>query len=345
MEANVGRTTADSSFNAWAFATQLYQAALIKYHIEINRENKYRPTASVAQFMYNDWWPAATKGVTDWELTDKLALAWMRTAASPQLVAARVERNLYSSGERIAIPLHVLNDQYLDFPNARVSWKLVEETDSFVIMGQGRAGRLSWDNLIAPVSVLKSMTKLPVTVTIGRQLPKQAVLSGETSVDLPADGHLVAATVYFDAPRTREPRHYTLYLTLTAADGKVLCENWDHFLVAPNARRFRPAEGLSPAPRFALELRLEQAGRPLAGAVVTVVDKYDPANRSEFSLDPAGQAVVTGLPPGAYRLQAGAESYEFLLNRDEKLGVDFRPGLKTTLGTPIIEWKEGMQQP
>lgn len=45
--------------------------------------------------------------------------------------------------------------------------------------------------------------------------------------------------------------------------------------------------------------------------------------------------------PGAYRLSAGDDSYEFLLNKDEKLEVNFTPGLRNYLGTkPIIEWKE-----
>jgi len=93
-------------------------------------------------------------------------------------------------------------------------------------------------------------------------------------------------------------------------------------------------------------LSLKQAGEPIAGAVVAIMDKYDPANQVEARLDPEGKATLTGFKPGAYRLQAGAGSYEFLLNRDEKLSVDFRPGLELTLGRrPIIEWKEGMQQP
>ena len=86
METHLGATTSYKNFNEWAFATQLYQAALIKYHIEINRENKYHPPACVVQFLYNDWWPAATKGMTDWNLEDKLAMSWAKPDFSPQLV-------------------------------------------------------------------------------------------------------------------------------------------------------------------------------------------------------------------------------------------------------------------
>ena len=63
---------------------------------------------------------------------------------------------------------------------------------------------------------------------------------------------MTAAMVRFQAPRSQEIRHYTLYLTLTAADGKVLSENWHHFIVVPNARRFNPPEGITPTPRFDL---------------------------------------------------------------------------------------------
>jgi hypothetical protein len=134
-------------------------------------------------------------------------------------------------------------------------------------------------------------------------------------------------------------RHYTLYMTLTSAGGTVLSANWDHFIVVPNARRFNPPEGISPAPRFSLDLALTHMGVPVTGKV-EIQDKYIPANRYEAKLDGAGRASLTGLLPGAYRLEAGAKSYEFLLNSDDKLSVDFRPGLQTTLGVkPIIEWK------
>ena len=343
----IGRSTAYPSFNEWAFASQLYQAAVIKYHIEINRENKYHPTGSVLQYMYNDWWPSVNFGFTDWNLVDKISLAWAKTDFSPQLVATRVSRNIYSPGEKIKIPLHVMNDAHLAFPKAKLRWKLVEETDSFVLTGSNKStGQRGLGTETSPRAFLKSFTMIPVTVTIGHQVPKATVLAGETAVDLPADDSLLAAVVNFDAPRTHEPRHYTLYLTLTAADGQVLSENWDHFVVVPNVRRFRPAEGISPAPRFSLSLHLQKAGEPMAAAEVKIADQYAPDRNYSARLDQEGRAAFADLIPGAYRLEAAGQSYEFLLNRDEKLEVDFRPGLKTTLGVkPIIEWKGELQRP
>ena len=102
----IGRSTEYDSFNEWAFASQLYQAVVIKYHTEINRENRYQPTGSALQYMYNDWWPSVNFGFTDWNLEEKISLSWMKRAFSPQLVATRVAKNIYSQGDKIEIPIH-----------------------------------------------------------------------------------------------------------------------------------------------------------------------------------------------------------------------------------------------
>jgi beta-mannosidase len=333
-ETYMGRTIAYDNFNDWAFASQLYQAVVNKYHIEINRENKYHPTGSVLSWMYNEWWPSVNFGIVDWNLEDKIAVDWIKTSFSQALVATRVGKNIYSSGEAVKIPVHAMNDSYLDYRGAKVVWRLVEETDSFFICGHGQ-----------PTIENRRSPRHFVTATIGHRQPVAEVAHGELAIDLGPDTSLVAGEVSFSAPRTKEPRHYTLYLALVGADGKIVSANWDHFVVVQNARTFRPPEGISPAPRFRLELALRKSGTPILGTV-TVVDKYDDANKYSAALDSAGRAVLDNLRPGAYRLAAGSETYELLLNRDEKLEVDFQPGLKTTLGTaPIIDWPQAMPEP
>jgi hypothetical protein len=346
QETYIGRSFLYPDFNSWAFASQLYQAVVIKYHIEINRENKYHPTGSVLQYMFNDWWPSVNFGFTDWNLEEKVSLAWIKQTFTPQLVATRVDRNIYSQGEKIKIPLHLMNDQHVGFPGAKVKWRLVEETDSFIFGGYRQPGKLGLTAVMDPVGAIRSTRLVPITATIGHQVPMATVLLDEVKVNLPADEALLATVVTFAAPKTEQPRHYTLYMTLTAADGQVLSENWDHFLVVPNARKFKPPEGITPAPRFSLKLHLSNLGQPLAEVEVLIVDKYNSENRYAGRSDEKGGAELAGLLPGAYRLTVGDQSYEFLLNRDEKLTVDFRPGLKTTLGVqPIIAWDGEMQRP
>jgi len=346
QETYIGRSVLYPDFNSWAFASQLYQAVVIKYHIEINRENKYRPTGSVLQYMFNDWWPSVNFGFTDWNLEEKISLAWIKRAFTPQLVATRVDRNIYSQREQIQIPLYLMNDQHVGFSGAKVKWRLVEETDSFIFGGYRQSGKLNITALVDPIGAIRSTRLVPITATIGHQVPIATVLSDEITVNLPADEALLATVVTFAAPETEQPRHYTLYMTLTAADGQVLSENWDHFLVVPNARKFKPAEGITPAPRFSLEMRLSRLGRPLADSKVVMVDQYNSENSCQTQTDEKGQATLAELLPGAYRLEVAGQSYEFLLNRDERLAVDFRPGLKTTLGVqPIIAWDGEMQRP
>ena len=346
QETYIGRSIHYDNFNDWSFSSQLYQAVVIKYHDEVNRENRYHPTGSALQYMYNDWWPSANFGFTDWNLEDKISLGWIKQTFTPQLVATRVDRNIYGQGEKIKIPLHLMNDAHLAFAGAKVNWRLVEETDSFIFGGFRQPGKLTLNAWMDPLASIRSTRLRPKSVTVGHRIPVATVLAGETIVDLPADGSLLAAVVSFDTPKTTEPKHYTLYLTLTAADGKVLSENWDHFIVVPSVRKFKPVEGISPAPRFKLELNLSRQGAPLREAEVVIQDKYSPERHYAARLDGDGRAALADLVPGAYRLEAAGQSYEFLLNRDENLAVDFRPGLKTTLGVkPIIEWKGELQRP
>ena len=349
-QAYIGRTEKYDNFNDWAFASQLYQAVVNKYHIEINRENKYHPTGSVLQWMYNEWWPSVNFGLSDWNLEPRLAMDWVKQSYSPQLAATRVDRNIYSSKEKIRIPIHLMNDEYNEFKAARLSWRLVEETDSFFIAGNTKAKPLipsesesGAARKIADLieNTMRTVPKSnPITVTIGHQIPVRQADAGEFVVDLPADSHVAAGMVNFDAPETTAPRHYTLYLTLKSADGKILCENWDHFVVVENAKKFQPPEGISPKPRFDLELKLSAKALPLSGEDVSIVDKYNADSKYQAKLDGKGEASIKNMVPGAYRLSAGKESYEFLVNKDDKLEVNFEPGMRNYLGTkPIIEWK------
>ena len=354
-QAYIGRTEAYDNFNDWAFSSQLYQAVVNKYHIEINRENKYHPTGSVLQWMYNEWWPSVNFGIADWNLEPRLALDWVKRAFSPQLVATRVDRNIYSQGDKIEIPVHLMNDEYNEFRAAKVVWRLVEETDGFFIRGNTKAKPLISSEEKAGVSrqianlIENTMRTVPeqdpVTATIGHRVPIAEAAKGEFKVDFPADSHVIAGFVKFDAPKTKEPKHYTIYMTLASAEGKILCENWDHFVVVENAGKFKVAEGIWPQPRFKLELRLSKGGKALAGSEVLIVDKYNPDSKHQVKLDASASATVEGMIPGAYRMSVDGNSYEFLLNQDEKLEVNFVPGMKTTLGVrPIIDWKK-MQRP
>ena len=328
-ETYIGWSDTYDNFNDWSFASQLYQAMVTKYHIEFNRENKYHPTGAALQYMVNEWWPSVNFGFTDWNLEPKISFFWIKQAFGPQLVATRVNRNIYSQGEKIELPIHLMNDSYIEFKAAKVDWRIVEETDSFFIKGHAKP---YIENRHPPS---------PLTVTIGHQIPVAEAAKGQFTVDLPADSHVIAGTLNFNAPKTAQPKHYSIYMTLVSAEGKTLCENFDHFVVVKNARTFRTPEGISPRPRFNLNLKLVKDGKPLAEAGVKIVDKYNPAQKYETRLNADGAGTITSMLPGAYRLAAEGNTFEFLLNKDETLEVNFAPGLKTTLGTkPIIDWPQ-----
>ena len=62
-----------ATFDEWRHATQVYQAELLRHHIELMRRLKYRPAGGFALFSFNDPGPMVSFSVLDHERVPKLA--------------------------------------------------------------------------------------------------------------------------------------------------------------------------------------------------------------------------------------------------------------------------------
>lgn len=98
------------SFESWREATQRYQAALVKRHIEELRRLKYRPTGGFAQFAFADGAPRVSWSVLDHERRPKLAFDALRAACAPVIVVADRLPATMLPGEPLAIDVHVVSD-------------------------------------------------------------------------------------------------------------------------------------------------------------------------------------------------------------------------------------------
>src|SRR5690606_33666574 len=76
------------SFGSWQAATQEYQAAVIRRHIEALRRIKYRPTGGFAQFCFADSHPAVTWSVLGHDRTAKSGFEALQAACAPVIVVA-----------------------------------------------------------------------------------------------------------------------------------------------------------------------------------------------------------------------------------------------------------------
>ena len=100
-----------ATFDEWRRATQVYQAELIRHHVELLRRLKYRPTGGFCVFALNDPAPVVSWSVLDHERRPKLAWEALRHACEPVIVVADRPPPIVSPGERLRLGVHVVNDR------------------------------------------------------------------------------------------------------------------------------------------------------------------------------------------------------------------------------------------
>ncbi len=118
--------------------SQVYQAQVLKHATELFRRKKYRPTGGTFAFMLNDPAPAISWSVVDWRRRPKAAYDVLRVAMSPVLICAEYPNESYEVGERISIPLFVVNDLARGLGGVLWAWELIIGGSS-VARGGGEA--------------------------------------------------------------------------------------------------------------------------------------------------------------------------------------------------------------
>ncbi len=113
-----------ATFDAWADATQRYQATLIRRQVETLRRLKYRPTGGFALFSFADTNPAVSWSVLDHERRPKRGFAALQAACAPVIVVAdRMPATLWT-GQLLALDVHVVSDAREELGNAEVTARL-----------------------------------------------------------------------------------------------------------------------------------------------------------------------------------------------------------------------------
>ena len=99
-----------TSFDEWAHATQVYQAELIRHHIEVLRRLKYRPAGGFCVFALNDSAPMVSWSVLDHRRQPKLAWQALKQACAPVVVVGERPPPIVTPGDPIEMRVHVIND-------------------------------------------------------------------------------------------------------------------------------------------------------------------------------------------------------------------------------------------
>jgi beta-mannosidase len=98
------------TFDGWRRATQVYQAELLRHHVELLRRLKYRPTGGFCMFALNDPGPVVSWSVLDHRRIPKLGYHALRDACRPVVVIADRPPPIVSPGERLDLDVHVVSD-------------------------------------------------------------------------------------------------------------------------------------------------------------------------------------------------------------------------------------------
>src|SRR5215210_5114869 len=121
---------------AYIRESQEYQAEVLKHATELFRRRKYRPTGGTFAFMLNDPAPAVTWSVLDWRRRPKKAYDTLRAAMSPVLICAEYPKQRYEVGEKVSLPLYIINDLSRELGQVGWEWEILFR-ESSVARGTG----------------------------------------------------------------------------------------------------------------------------------------------------------------------------------------------------------------
>lgn len=99
-----------ATFDDWRRATQVYQAELVRHHVELLRRLKYRPSGGFCVFALNDPAPVVSWSLLGHDRRPKLAWRAFQRACEPVIVVADRPPAIVSPGEHLELDVHVVND-------------------------------------------------------------------------------------------------------------------------------------------------------------------------------------------------------------------------------------------
>ncbi len=99
-----------ATFAAWRTATQMYQATLLRHHIETLRRLKYQPTGGFCLFLLADAQPAVSWSILDHQRRPKAGYHAVTAACAPVIMTAARPEPAYRPGDRLLLDLHAVSD-------------------------------------------------------------------------------------------------------------------------------------------------------------------------------------------------------------------------------------------
>jgi beta-mannosidase len=99
-----------ATFDEWRRATQMYQAELLRHHVELLRRLKYRPAGGFCMFALNDPAPVVSWSVLDHRRVAKPGWYALRDACRPVIVVADRPPSIVAPRDEVGLDVHVVSD-------------------------------------------------------------------------------------------------------------------------------------------------------------------------------------------------------------------------------------------
>ncbi|EGI3624480.1 glycoside hydrolase family 2 [Salmonella enterica] len=106
--------------------TQAYQAEVVQMAAESYRRQRYQPVAALFQFMFSETWPSINWAVVDYRRLPKKGYFALQKAYQPVLPSIEPITLTWHQGQSGKIGLWAINDRWMNYPNARLSWFVLQ---------------------------------------------------------------------------------------------------------------------------------------------------------------------------------------------------------------------------
>jgi len=106
--------------------SQEYQARYTQVCLEAARRRKYQ-AGGILHFFAIDIWPSVTKSAIDFYRVPKKSYFVVCRSFSPVLASIDFDRYEWQQGQPVACGLWVVNDLWENFPQARLTWRILDD--------------------------------------------------------------------------------------------------------------------------------------------------------------------------------------------------------------------------
>lgn len=163
----VAKIPLGKSWEEFVANSQDYQSRLLKFSIELYRQNKYKALGGMFQFMFMDCWPSITWSVIGYDRRPKKGYQILVQCYQPVLIGVNLERDLLLKGTDPAshprpIVIHpwIVNDLHKPLENCTYSVRLKGDGHSIEVH-QERTFTVPMDGVLEHAPSLAVAKELP----------------------------------------------------------------------------------------------------------------------------------------------------------------------------------------